>query len=134
MLATEALAIGTECGSPTPILSYGTELLIVRHQQGRLGELVPTIEAVASETGMSSYYNGALAAVIWIRVNNGGRWSPRRQRRYGFRSLRLGIGWLDGIIAFTEVAIELRARTVAAAVRPAGSLSRSDRLQRSHTP
>ncbi|MGD0313857.1 MAG: AAA family ATPase [Acidimicrobiales bacterium] len=110
VLATEALAIGTECGQPDAVSFYGTQLLIVRHQQGRLGELVPTIEAVASETGMSSYYNGALAAVY---LDSG------EQRRAlellddtaddGFRSLRMGIGWLDGIIAFTEVAIELRA-------------------------
>jgi hypothetical protein len=110
VLATEALGIGTECGQPDAVAFYGTQLLLVRHQQGRMGELVPIIEAVASETGMSSYYNGALAAVY---LDAG---EERRALELlddaaddGFRSLRMGIGWLDGIIAFAEVAIELRA-------------------------
>jgi class 3 adenylate cyclase len=108
-LAAEALAIGTECGQPDAVSFYGTQLLIVRHQQGRLGELVPIIEAVASETGMDSYYGGALAACY---LDSGAESRALQLLEAGadegFSSLRMGIGWLDGIIAFSEVAIELR--------------------------
>ena len=110
VLATEALTIGTECGQPDALSFYGTQLLIIRHQQGRLGELVPIIEAVASETGMASYYNGALAAV-YLDAGAESRALDLLETgaNEGFRSLRMGIGWLDGITAYTEVAIELAA-------------------------
>ena len=43
-LATAALEIGTASGQPDAFGFYGAEMIGVRRQQGRYGELVPLIE------------------------------------------------------------------------------------------
>jgi predicted ATPase len=111
-LSTEALEIGTECGQPDAISFYGSQMVIVRHQQGRWGELLPVIESVAAETGMPNY-KGALAAAYLDADEEQALVLLDAAATDGF-ALRMGIGWLEAIIAYAQVAIELHASKPAA--------------------
>jgi len=109
-LSTEALQIGTDCGQPDAVTFYGSQLLIVRHQQGRLRECVPMIAAVASEMSAMPYYLGAVAAAKMDAGDEGEALALLESASVdGFETLPMGIAWLDGLIAYCEVAIELRA-------------------------
>ena len=60
-LATAALEIGTESGQPDAFGFYGAEMIGVRRQQGRYGELVPMIEQVAAENPALPVFRATLA-------------------------------------------------------------------------
>jgi tetratricopeptide (TPR) repeat protein len=61
---TDALTVGTEAGQPDAILHYGGQLMGVRWQQGRLGEMVPLIEqAVLDNPGLP----GSRAVLVWAK-------------------------------------------------------------------
>jgi tetratricopeptide (TPR) repeat protein len=112
-LAAEALLIGTECGQPDAVSFYGTQMMFVRHQQGRLEELLPVIEAVAAETSIPSY-RGALAAAYVDTDAKEALALLESAAAGGLASLPMGIGWLDGVITYTHAAIELHASKPAA--------------------
>ena len=115
-LTTEALQIGTESGQPDALTFYGSQMLIVRHQQGRLGELVPVIETVATETGMP-HYKGALAAArLASDDREGAAELLRAVTDDGFNSLPMGIGWLEAMAGYAQTAIELRDETSASLI------------------
>ena len=111
-LAGEALEIGTECGQPDAISFYGSQLIIVRHQQGRLGEMVPIVEAVAAETGMQGYI-AALAAACLDSDQARARALLDEAAATGFDA-PMRIGWTETITAFAQVAIELQVSKAAA--------------------
>ncbi len=104
-LSSRALEVGTECGQPDALSFYGSQMVIVRHQQGRLGELVPVVEAVAAETGMPNY-KGALAACHLEGDPAEAAALLKAAAADGF-TLPIGIGWHEAIIAYAQVAIEL---------------------------
>jgi len=106
-LSDQALAIGTDCGQPDALSFYGSQMVIVRHQQGRLEELVSIIESVAAETGMAGY-RGALA-LTFLEAGREGEAVALLDAAAsdGFDSLMMGIGWLEAITAYAQVAIEL---------------------------
>jgi class 3 adenylate cyclase/tetratricopeptide (TPR) repeat protein len=114
-LSTEALQIGTDCGQPDAVSFYGSQMVIVRHQQGRLGELLSIVQAVASETGMDRYYNGALAIA---HLGAGDKAEAlallESAAADGFASLPVGIGWMEATTAYAEVAIDLDHKGAAA--------------------
>ena len=60
-LATAALEIGTESGQPDAFGFYGAEMIGVRRQQGRYGELVPLIEQIAAENPALPVFRATLA-------------------------------------------------------------------------
>ena len=64
-LATAALEIGTESGQPDAFGFYGAEMIGIRRQQGRYGELVPMIEQVAAENPALPVFRATLAEGIW---------------------------------------------------------------------
>jgi class 3 adenylate cyclase/tetratricopeptide (TPR) repeat protein len=104
-LATEALEIGTECGQPDAVSFYGSQLIIVRHQQGRLGEMIPIVEAVAAETGMAGY-SAALAAAYLDADRDRALALLEDGTATGFNE-PMRIGWTETITAFAQVSIEL---------------------------
>jgi class 3 adenylate cyclase/tetratricopeptide (TPR) repeat protein len=61
-LATEALQIGTDGGQPDATFMFGSQLIIVNHQRGTLGELVPVLEQmVADAPDLAGVLTAALA-------------------------------------------------------------------------
>jgi tetratricopeptide (TPR) repeat protein len=107
MLSAQSLEIGTECGQPDAVSFYGSQLTIIRHQQGRWAELLPVIEAVAAETGMPNY-KGALAAA-YLDVDQAEALALLEAAAAQSFDLPVGIGWLEAVTAYAHVAIELRA-------------------------
>jgi hypothetical protein len=108
VLTLEALQMGTDGGQPDAVTFFGTQTMIVRHQQGRLGEFRPIIESVATETGMPVYLGGVAAAHLDAGEEQRARELLDAAAEDGFASLPVGIGWLDGMIAYAEVATELK--------------------------
>ncbi len=113
-LSTQALEIGTECGQPDAISFYGTQMMFVRHQQGRLGELLPIIASVSNETSMPGYRGGLAAAHLDAGEEREALALLESAAADGFASLTMGIGWLEGVITYTQVAIELQVAQPAA--------------------
>jgi class 3 adenylate cyclase len=111
-LSTQALEIGTECGQPDALSFYGSQMVIVRHQQGRLVELLPVIESIAAETGMPNY-KGALA-VAYLDADESQALALLEAAAADGFALPIGIGWLEAVTAYAQVAIELRASEPAA--------------------
>lgn len=107
VLSAEALQIGTESGQPDALSFYGSQMVLVRHQQGRLGELLPVIESVATETGMP-HYRGALAAAL-LDVGHRERATEllRAITDDGFTSLPMGLGWFEAVTGYAQTAIQL---------------------------
>jgi tetratricopeptide (TPR) repeat protein len=107
-LTTEALEIGTESGQPDAVTFYGSQLLVVRHEQGRLGEFLPIISAVAAEMMAMPEYLGAVAAAqMEAGQHDEARALLRAASADGFASLPMEIGWVHGVIAFAQAAIDL---------------------------
>ena len=61
-LATAALAVGSESGQPDAWSFYGAEMIGIRSQQGRLGELVPMIEQMTEANPNLVVFRATLAA------------------------------------------------------------------------
>jgi hypothetical protein len=106
-LSTEALQIGTECGQPDAISFYGSQMVIVRHQQGRLAELLSVIEEAAAATGMAGYRAALALAHLHASEEHKARALLEDATRDGFASLPVGIGWLEATTAYAEIAIEV---------------------------
>jgi tetratricopeptide (TPR) repeat protein len=114
-LTTEALEIATDSGQPDAVTFYGSQLLIVRHEQGRLGEILPIISAVAAEmTAMPEYLGAVAAAQVEAGEHDQARALVRAASADGFASVPMDIGWLHGLVAYAQAAIDLK-ETVAAA-------------------
>ena len=87
-LATEALQIGTDGGQPDTSFMFGSQLIIVNHQRGTLGELVPVLEQmVADAPDLAGVLTAALAlAYTEARQNRRGESAARRFRCWRIRS------------------------------------------------
>ena len=108
LLTTEALQIGTDCGQPDAVSFYGSQMIVVRHQQGRLGEFLPVISSVASEMSGIPAFKGAVAvAHLSAGEEKQALVLLDGAAEDGFTTLPMDIGWLDGVTAYAEVAIEL---------------------------
>ena len=64
-LATTALEIGTASGQPDAFSFYGTQMMVIRLQQGQLGELVSLIAEIVDQNPGVPSYRGALAAAAF---------------------------------------------------------------------
>jgi tetratricopeptide (TPR) repeat protein len=116
-LALEALQIGIDSGQPDAAAFYGTQMLIVRHLQGRMGELVSTIQDVAAASPGVPHYMGAVAACHLAAGEDAEALALLESAASDrFASLSVGFGWLEGLCAYSEVAVEL------GAVGPSGYL------------
>ena len=106
-LATSALEIGTASGQPDAFPFYGTQMMEIRLQQGRLGELVSLIAEIVEQNPGVPGYRGALAAAT---LDAGDEASARRlveeAAADGF-ALPMDTAWLDGILMYARPTIEL---------------------------
>ena len=106
-LATEALEIGTKSGQPDAFTFYGTQLMIARFQQGRLGELVPLLADVVEENpGIPAYRAGLASAHLEAGDDDAARQLLEAASRDGF-TLPPDSTWFDGLIGYCWVAVEL---------------------------
>ncbi len=109
-LATSALQLGTDSGQPDAFTIYGSQLMYIRHQQGRLGELVSLIdEAVRQNPGLPAFRpilatahleagNDATALDLLLSASTD-----------NFASLPFDFIWMMGVTFYALVTVELRA-------------------------
>ena len=111
----EALQIGTDCGQPDAFPFYGAQLIVVRHEQGRLGEFVSVIDALAHDNAGNPSFLGAGAAAYFDAGDEGEALRLLdRAAVDDFASLPMDLAWLFGVVAYSEVAIELQSQSPAA--------------------
>jgi class 3 adenylate cyclase len=109
-LASGALQLGTESGQPDAFAIYGSQLMYIRHQQGRLGELVALIdEAVTDNPGLPAFR--PILASAHLEVGNDATALELLDAAAldVFASLPLDFVWMMGITSYALVAVELRA-------------------------
>ncbi len=108
-LATAALEIGTESGQPDAFGFYGAEMIGVRRQQGRYGELVPMIEQIAAENPALPVFRATLAEGHM----EAGHVDTARQMleaaAVDLTSLPYDVVWIFAVASYADVASELRA-------------------------
>jgi class 3 adenylate cyclase len=106
--ANLALQIGTDSGQPDAFALYGTQVMIVRHQQGRLSELVSLIDQIATENSGVPAFTAALAAAL-LEAGDSDRALQILQAsaQNEFASTPKDAQWLHTLVCYAEVAIEL---------------------------
>ena len=112
-LATAALEIGTETGQPDAFGFYGAEMIGVRRQQGRYGELVPLIEQIAAENPALPVFRATLAEG---HMEAGNVDTARRMLEAAaadLTSLPYDVVWIFAVASYADVATELRAEAPA---------------------
>ena len=109
-LATKALEIGNTSGEPDAFTWYGTQLIVVRDQQGRLAELVDLIADVAEQNPGLPVYRAVLA---WAYNESGDDATARELFDEGAANgfeLPQDPTWLDGITFYASIAAQLHLR------------------------
>jgi class 3 adenylate cyclase/tetratricopeptide (TPR) repeat protein len=109
-LATAALEVGTAGGQPDAFALYGVQLMQIRYEQGRMGELVSLIADTAEQNPSMPAFRAALAAA---HLDAGDEAAARElvdeAAAHSF-SLPEDSAWFDGIICYARVVIELQLR------------------------
>jgi len=109
-LATAAFEMGTETGQPDAFAIYGSQLMYIRHQQGRLGELVSLIDQAVTENPGLPAFRPVLAAAHLEAGNDATALDLLNAGASdGFASLPLDFIWMMGVTSYALVAVELRA-------------------------
>jgi tetratricopeptide (TPR) repeat protein len=116
-LATDALQVANDSGQPDAIEFYGAQLMGVRWQQGRMGELVPLIAEAAAENPGVPTFTAALA-MAYIEADQPAEALALLQQAAlaTFDMLPLDPIWLTGVILYAEVAAELQVADAAASL------------------
>jgi class 3 adenylate cyclase len=112
-LAARALEIGTACGQPDAFMFYGSQLMLLRHSEGRLGELVELAADVTEQNPGMSVFPPILA---WARHEAGDAPAARRLLEAAAGNAfdaPMDTVWLDGILCYATVAVELQERGAA---------------------
>ncbi len=109
-LATSALEVGTAGGQPDALAFYGLQLVKIRDEQGRLGEMASLMaDAVEQNLSMPSF-RAVLAAA---HLEAGDEGSARELVDEGAAesfALPADNGWFDGMVSYARVVIELQLR------------------------
>ena len=112
-LATAALEIGTESGQPDAFGFYGAEMIGVRRQQGRYGELVPLIEQIAAENPALPVFRATLAEGHMEAGNVDTARQMLEAAAADLTSLPYDVVWIFAVASYADVATELRAEAPA---------------------
>ena len=112
-LATAALEIGTETGQPDAFGFYGAEMIGVRRQQGRYGELVPLIEHIAAENPALPVFRATLAEGHMEAGNVDTAHQMLEAAAADLTSLPYDVVWIFAVASYADVATELRAEVPA---------------------
>ena len=109
-LATAAFEMGTDSGQPDAFAIYGSQLMYIRHQQGRLGELVPVVEQAAAENpGLPAFLPLLASAHLDAGDAAAALGLLDAAEADVFSSLPLDFIWLMGVTSYAYVTVELRA-------------------------
>lgn len=126
--AQECVAVGTAMGIAAAMQVFGSQLLSIRIQQGRVDEIVDLITAAAGDesVGLDAGFKAVVALVNCLCGRREGLQEALEQEFAGrFQDLPLDLGWLFALSAWAECAIALGRRDVAAflaeRLRPFGS-------------
>jgi tetratricopeptide (TPR) repeat protein len=111
--ATAALEIGTESGQPDAFGFYGAELIGIRRQQGRYGELVPMIEQVAAENPALPVFRATLAEGHMEAGNVDMAERMLEAAVADLTSLPYDVVWIFAVASYADVATELHAEAPA---------------------
>ncbi len=112
-LATAALDIGTESGQPDAFGFYGAEMIGVRRQQGRYGELVPLIEQIAAENPALPVFRATLAEGHMEAGNVDTARQMLDAAAANLTSLPYDVVWIFAVASYADVATELQAEAAA---------------------
>lgn len=107
-LAARALELGVACGEPDAELFFGVQAIVGAWMRGSLGDAVPLLEdAVAAYPGLEGY-----RAMLALANLEGERLDDARRLLDEFVdggcNLPADQAWMGGMVAYAEVAIELR--------------------------
>jgi class 3 adenylate cyclase/tetratricopeptide (TPR) repeat protein len=115
--ALAAAGIGYESGQPDTLMVVGVQLFAIRHEQGRLCELVDIVaQRVAETPGLPT-----LQATLAFTYSELGRLDEaraifERAAAQKFASLPFDIGWVNGMARYAEIAARLNAVEPAAVI------------------
>ena len=107
--ATAALEVGTESGQPDALSFYGAEMIGIRSQQGRLGELVPMIEHMTEINPDLVVFQATLAAAYLQAGDRAGAGRLLESAGADLASVPYDVLWIFTLANYSEVASELRA-------------------------
>ena len=106
-LATAAFEMGTASGQPDAFAFFGAQIMRTCEEQGRSGELVSLVADAANEhPSIPTYKAGLAVALLESGDRNGARQLVGRAAAESF-SLPEDVAWLEGIINYATVVIEL---------------------------
>ncbi len=109
-LATTALELGTNCGQPDAVNFYGGQLLAIRRQQGRLGELIPLVEEFMADIQDMPLLRTSLAQAHLQAGNiESACQMLELDAAQAFDSMSFDVLWLMGVANYAQVASELEA-------------------------
>ncbi len=106
-LATAALEVGTESGQPDAVSFYGAEMIGIRSQQGRLGELVPMIEQMTEVNPELVVFRATLAAAYLQAGDLDGAGRLLESAGADLASVPYDVLWIFTLANYSEVASEL---------------------------
>ena len=112
-LASAAVEIGTDSGQPDAFGFYGAEMIGVRRQQGRYGELVPMIEQVAAENPALPVFRATLAEAHMEAGNIDTARLMLEAAAADLTSLPYDVVWIFAVASYADVAAELHAEVPA---------------------
>jgi len=112
-LMTSALEIGNASGQPDAFTFYGTQLMEIRLQQGRLGELVSLIASVAELNSAIPSYRAVLAAAHLDAGDNVSAGELVEAAAIDGFALPMDAAWLDGLVMYARPVIELHMSSAA---------------------
>jgi hypothetical protein len=110
--AADALAIGTESGQPDASTIFGAQLMVVSGQRGRMSDLIPLIEQLATETpDISPWLFGSLLAKAHVEADRRDE-ALRHLDAFAAAGFDLALDqvWLTGMVDYAEAAIGCESR------------------------
>ena len=111
-IAAEACEVGRESGQPDALTYYVGQLVGIRYEQGRLGELAPVLaQAVAENPAVPAFRAACALASI-----EGGQLAEARRQLEGCdpEAIPVDLAWSTAMVHWVAVAAALGARQVAA--------------------
>jgi len=109
--ASAAFELGSDSGQPDAFTIYGSQLMYIRHQQGRLGEMVSLIDQAVSDNPGLPAFRPVLAAAHLDAGNDATALDLLNSAAADdFASLPLDFIWMMGITFYALVTVDLRAR------------------------
>jgi class 3 adenylate cyclase/tetratricopeptide (TPR) repeat protein/energy-coupling factor transporter ATP-binding protein EcfA2 len=105
--ASVALELGMASGEPDAFGVYGNQLMCMREQQGRMGELVSLIADTSANNPTVPTFKAALAAACLDGGDNAAARQLVDEAAVDSFALPVDGGWFDGKVEYARVVIEL---------------------------